>query len=143
MFVDEITTLAGKFVDRSALQEHSNGLFLKLSASMQRVQDLEEEVRHLKTLLECGVSLLKPVDVIEIINSPEKEIARTQIELLRQRQSNGMELSLEDTKRFEIFVKVIKLIDGSAPKQQKTMEFKDISEAKLIAMASEPTPNDK
>ena len=55
MSVDDITTLAGKFVTRASLQEFTNGLFLKLSASVQRVQDLESEVKHLKELLLCSV----------------------------------------------------------------------------------------
>jgi hypothetical protein len=107
-----------QYKEFNQLQEYAvaqEQTILQLSKKMQK---LEEERDHLKKLLETSMPLIKTEgqesSAEKILTSSEEHICVTQLEKLRD-ISSSRELTLEETRRVEIFSKVLN-IARNAPK---------------------------
>jgi len=93
---------------------------------------LKEEVKHLKTLLENTTPLMIQDNSFDrLIVSDEEAIAKIQLEKLRD-LALGRELTLEEAKRFEIFYKVLSSVRNT-PKNVKS-EVQKLNEKELLAL---------
>lgn len=89
----------------------------------KKIQRLEEERNHLKQLLESSVPLIKKegeTGVEKFLTSAEESICIMQLEKLRD-ISTGRELTLEETRRVEIFSKIL----ATFRNMPKTIELKN------------------
>ena len=129
-----VASLENEYKKTMDLKAYSDAQYKVIVASKAKIVELEDKVRHLENLLK----LANPAPVQSVIISPEQGICEQQIDILQQ-SALQRELTLEETKKFEIFVKTLALIkgkDANIPAEGKTILPKDISDAQLIALAT-------
>lgn len=86
----------------------------------KKLKGSEDEIKHLKKLLEGAVPVINAPAKIDFSANDEEAIAREQLYLLKK-ISAEKELTLEETKRYEIYTKMLislkekpKTIDASS-----------------------------
>lgn len=110
--IDTFTT----FEDLSAFARAQQKTLIELTKKNKK-QD--EEIKHLKKLLEGAVPVIASQKSIEFGANDEESIAREQLFRLKQ-LSSEKELTLEEAKRVEIFTKIL-----TGPKDKmRTIEVK-------------------
>lgn len=100
----------------------------------KKIQKVEEERDHLKTLLESSVPLIKKEGEQlgeKFLTTAEEAICVMQLDKLRD-VSSARELTLEETRKVEVFSKVLAAV-RNAP---KTIEIKNkqMSSEELLAL---------
>jgi len=130
----KIHTLAGDF-EKAALQEYCNSQFLALQKAKQEISQKQLEIDHLKALLTSTTPLVGEISENNFIVPDELTICEIQVQLIKKR---GMEkeLSLDDTKRLETLVKIMKVIKEQ-PKDRPKANFNDVPDNLLEAMAAQ------
>lgn len=135
MSLDNITSLSLKFKTHEELQSYANTQYVALQDAFYKIKQLEEQVLHLK-------SLLNPEHRIEEILVPtEQQICEMEIDKLRK-TSMERSLTLEETKRLDLYIKNLYLIKGTV-KDIET-DFKrlppGITRTQLEQIAAKPEP---
>lgn len=138
----DIQTIQDQYQD-STLKIQVEGYQKKNVELYQRLQDLEdiiklkdEEIKHLKGLLDSSVPSYSPSFVV----NDEEVIAIKQLDLLKQ-ASQLRPLSLEEVRIYDLLVKNKRLAQGASTNIVDTVKLpKD--KAKLIEIASRK-PNDQ
>jgi hypothetical protein len=133
---DNIVTLAGKFESVVQLQEYCDAQFRELERSIHRIQQLEGEVSHLKSLL-AGTTTLLDNKVERVVVSAEQAICEMQIEMLKK-TAMDRQLTLEETKRLDLLIKNLHISKQAKPAMEAEFTSGLISEADLIKLASVP-----
>lgn len=123
-----------QYKELSQLQEFAEAQQKTIIQLSKKIQKIEEERDHLKTLLESSVPLIKregEQSGEKFLTSAEEAICVMQLEKLRD-ISIGRELTLEETRKVEVFSKVLN-IARNAP---KTIEIKNkqLSNEELLAL---------
>ena len=122
--LSDISNVAEKFLENSEI--------LKLK---EQIQKKDEEITHLKQLLMSYSPLVGQAESIVLTN--EEIIAVKQIERLNK-ASLDRELTLDEAKRLDIYVKILRLVRGQSTtiNGDKKDLPKDLSPGKLIEIAS-------
>lgn len=102
--INQFTTLEDLQAFAKAQQKTLIDLTKKLKAS-------EDKVKHLEKLIEGAVPLVNPPAKIDFAANDEESIAREQLYLLK-RMSSERELNFEETKRVEIYSKILNALKG-------------------------------
>lgn len=138
--VTDITSLFKTFKSDREKQEFCEIQFAISVALQKQIKQLEDENKHLKELLTSTTHLMEPT---KIIVTPEEALIDGQINILEQR-GREHELTLEETKKLDLFLKNKNLI-----KQQPTTiqgESKPIksllSKKELLLLASKKDENE-
>lgn len=128
--------------EKEKLQTYSNAqtnTIIELSRKLKLAQD---EVSHLKKLLEGSVPLIKSEGSIITDKANDQEyICRTEINKLRE-ISRDRELSLEECKKLDIYSKILKDLALTPPKMDQSAAKKASSE-ELEAIVLEAGKNTK
>lgn len=115
------------------LRTYCNSQYQIIVKLQKKTAELEEKNRHLEELLKNSGNL--PVSSREILLNPDndEQIAREQLQLLKI-QSSQRELTLEETKRFEVYAKFL----NNKFNNSKTIvvESKKLQTDELLALAS-------
>lgn len=128
-----IDKMLDQFKELSDLQAFARAQQKTIVDLTKKNKALEEEVKHLKKLLESTVPIIKVPEEnkIDFNASDEEAIAREQLFKLKD-ISKERELTLEETKRVEIYSKIL-----AALKNQQTkpidVSSRKLSDAELIA----------
>lgn len=101
----------------------------------KKLKASDDEIKHLKKLLEGAVPLLNPPAKINFSANDEEQIAREQLFLLKQ-ISAEKELSFEETKKVEIFSKILTAIKDKKPKGLRDIELQAQNSETKQLMAS-------
>lgn len=100
----------------------------------KKIQEKEKEINHLKSMLESTVPIFEKTENIssplQLSGDDEETICRTQIRLLREIALKD-ELTLEQTKKFEIYAKTLMNIKNTP--QVIEVKSKKLSDAELLA----------
>lgn len=135
--VISISTLAGEFKTITELQEYCDAQYTALNKAMERVKQLEDEIAHLKTLLEGSTEVImekKP----ELEVSPEQAICEIQIQKL-QNDAKQRQLTLEETKRLDLLIKNLYLAKGQPTQITKNnINPAGYSDIDLMKIAQQP-----
>lgn len=123
-----------QYKELSQLQEFADAQQKTIIQLSKKIQKIEEERDHLKTLLESSVPLIKREGEQydeKFLTSSEEAICVKQLEMLRD-ASTKRELTLEETRKVEVFSKVLNAV-RNAP---KTIEIKNkqMSSEELLAL---------
>lgn len=86
----------------------------------KKLKASEDEIKHLKKLLEGAVPVINAPQKINFSTNDEEQIAREQLFLLKQ-ISAEKELTMEEAKKVEIFSKILTL-----GKEKKSKGLQDI-----------------
>lgn len=130
----DINDILNKFKNVKEVHEYTKVLFSKLESMTSHCQSLKQEVEHLKTQL---VNSKLPSIGLQISNEQlicEMELARLK-DLASQRS-----LSLEETKKFEIFSKQLINIKKEIPlkdEDETPINIKLLKEEDLIKLAED------
>lgn len=124
-----------QYKDFNQLQEFAQAQQTTIISLSKKIQKLEDERDHLKKLLESTVPLFnEPGKVIasgKLLTSAEEAICVMQLDRLRD-ISLERELTLEETRRVEIFSKVLASVK-SKPKDSDS-KAKEMSNEELLAL---------
>lgn len=138
----DIITLAGKFKSYSELQGYSDKQYIALQKAAEKIQQLESEVDHLKTLL-MNTTALIPKTEFEI--SDEEVICDLQIARLKER-SLQQELTLEETKKLDLLIKNKRLAKEQSTTivadSKNKIDTSEYTKSQLIQLAAQPIKNE-
>lgn len=132
--MSNIDKTVAQYKDFSQLQEFAQAQQTTIIQLSKKIQKLEDERDHLKKLLEGSVPILKtdnkPTLGEKFLTSDEEAICLMQLNKLRD-IATERELTLEETRRVEIFAKVL----AAAKNSPKVIEVKtkQMSTEELLA----------
>ncbi len=121
--------------DCAKLQAYSNAQTNTIIELSRKLKGAQDEVSHLKKLLEGSVPLIKAEGSNTGITSntnDQEYICRTEINKLRD-ISRDRELTLEECKKLDIYSKILKDLASNPPKLNES-EAKKASTAELLAL---------
>lgn len=105
----------------------------------------EEEISHLKSLLEKNVPVLiedkKPQQLIQLDLSPEEEIAEIQLNKLKEASKNRA-LTLEEARIYDLLVKNKRLSRKESTVNIENAAYKEISVIELMKVAGKSDDSD-
>lgn len=124
------------------LQAYSNAQTNTIIELSRKLKEAQDEVSHLKKLLEGSVPLIKPEGSIITDKANDQEyICRTEINKLRE-ISRDRELTLEECKKLDIYSKILKDLALTPPKMDQSAA-KKATDAELEAIVAEAGKNTK
>lgn len=126
-----------QYQDFNQLQEFAQAQQKTIVQLSKKIQKLEDERDHLKQLLESSVPIIKTEgspSVEKFLTSSEEAICTMQLEKLRD-ISMERELTLEETRRVEIFSKILATFRNTP----KTIELKtkSLKPEELLSLVEE------
>jgi hypothetical protein len=140
MSIDIMLSEVKDLAELRVFSEAQQKTIIKLS---KKNKELEEEIVHLKKLLETTAPIISPAPSAELSVSTEKfltsdqeAICRMQLNKLKE-ISYERELTLEEAKRVEIFSKIINVLENS-PKTIK-VETKNLDNKELLSLLDQDT----
>lgn len=134
---DKMIAQFSNFEDLQAFAKAQQKTLVDLS---KKNKSLDEEVKHLKKLLEGAVPVINAPAKIDFTANDEEAIAREQLYLLKK-ISSEKELNLEETKRVEIYAKILIALRSKEPKDING-KFKDQSQDELMAVLNQSENDD-
>lgn len=111
----------------------------------KKLKASEDEIKHLKKLLEGAVPLVSPIPKVNFSAQDEEQIAREQLFLLKQ-ISADKELTMEEAKKVEIFSKILNTLKEKKPKGLRDIELEaQNTETKqlMASLASDEKDDDR
>lgn len=131
-----IDKMIEKFKTTTELKTYCGVQFKTITNLTKKLKEKEEEVIHLKTLLEKNVQLMTVNESNVLVDSTDEEqICRTQLRRLRD-LSMARELTLEESKKAEIFVKLL-LNQINVKDDADEGNVKSLSTAELIKLVDD------
>jgi hypothetical protein len=106
--MDSVDQLSNKFIQEAKkkdLQEFCEKQFIQIQSLCKEVEGLKNENEHLKKLLTSNESFI--IDTVK--PTPEELICLQQIQMLQQ-TSEAMALTLEESKKLDTYVKLLRII---------------------------------
>lgn len=147
--LEDLKTVAQLKTELAKLNRENKAAFKTIDKLIKDTKKKDEEIAHLKDMLEKNVPLLveekKPQKVVQVELSPEEEIAELQLEKLRQ-ASRQRKLTLEETRQYDLLVKNKRLSQEQSTINLDSSQYKNLSEAELIKIAGavdEPSKKSK
>lgn len=127
--------LVQNFKTMKELRQYCNSQYRVINELNKRIVSLEEENKHLKDLLTRSTPILdNSSGSLEIYKDLSDELATClmQIKILKEKSLAG-ELTFEDTKKLEIYTKLlISLRDGKEKGDEATKALSDDELLKLV-----------
>jgi len=107
-----IDKMAIQFTEMSELKAYANAQYKTIIELNKKVNKLQEENNSLMNLMQSGIKK-EASGIVEVKSfmSPEEEICFTQLNRLNV-ISNSRELNLEESKRVEVFAKLLLSMKG-------------------------------
>lgn len=142
--VKSIGDLSQKFKDIESnylqLQKFSEAQDKTIQRLIDELKKKDESIQHLETLLKNSVPTINKVERIE--HSQEEIVAEAQLALIRRKAESGVELTLEEARKFEIFAKVKN--NTNSKDKPLSAQFKNLSDSKpeLLKLAKLPLKPD-
>lgn len=134
MRIDE---MANQFSTLTELREYCNSQYSVIIELNKKINKLEEENKHLQTLVEKATPLLLEQEgKLEVYKnlSDELTICLIQIKILKDK-SIDKELSFEDTKKLDILVKCLTLLQSGGKLPESLA--KNLSESEFTRLLEE------
>lgn len=136
--LNELRTNSQLKTDLTKLQRENSAAYKTIDKLIADNKKKEEEIAHLKTLLEQSVPVLiedkTPQKVLNFEVEPEEEIAEVQLHKLKE-ISRTRALTLEETRQYDLLVKNKRLAKEQSTINLESKDFNNVKEADLIAIA--------
>jgi hypothetical protein len=135
---NQIDEMAAKFKDFADLKAYSGAQYRTIVEQSKKIHALEEEIIHLRKLLENGGSTLikDPANKIEIYADVTDQEAICRIELKKLKDiSIERELTLEEAKRTEIYTKLLLSLTEKSKAPADTA--KRLDDSQLLALLTD------
>jgi len=126
-----------QFKEYSELKDYAESQYKTIFKQSQEITKLQEEVNKLNNLIKQSNIDANPDLLKDFKDLTDQEIiCKKQLETLRSKALEG-ELTLEETKKAEIYTKLLLSIDSS--RKQPKSPFKMLTEQELINLAENGT----
>lgn len=132
--------MINQFTNFEDLQAFAKAQQKTLIDLTKKLKTSEDKVKHLEKLVEGAVPLINPPAKVDFSANDEESIAREQLYLLK-RVSSERELNLEETKRVEIYSKILMALKGK--QKDITPPSRSLSNEQLMAAISEEKDDDR
>ncbi len=140
--LDDFKTIDQLKKEILSLTRENKAALITVDKVLKELNKKNEEIRHLQSLIEQSVPVIKKESQKLIIAvSPEESIAQTQLERLRQTAQNRV-LTLEEVRMYDLLVKNKRLVLDESTVNLGKNQYRDVAEAELIKVAAaEVKPN--
>jgi len=133
---DDIDKMIEQYKDVTSLQKYANAQYKTILSLTRKIKLLEQENIELKDLLEKATPVLEEDKKNFLIyqdngESDEEIISRVQLARLKE-ISLDRELTLEETKRVEIFNKILASKNNSKSNSEKTQKMNNEDLLKML-----------
>lgn len=131
-----IDKMAQQFKSISELQMYCDAQYQTIINLTKRINDLEAQKIHLEKLLSESTPIVKEnASEIQLLaeGTDQETICRIQLKKLRDKSMNGEELTLEETKRVEIYTKLILSIEANQKKDPED-HSKKLDDGQLLTL---------
>jgi hypothetical protein len=133
---DDIDKMIEQYKDVTSLQKYANAQYKTILSLTRKIKLLEQENIELKDLLEKTTPVLEEDKKNFLIyqdngESDEEIISRVQLARLKE-ISLDRELTLEETKRVEIFNKILASKNNSKSNSEKTQKMNNEDLLKML-----------
>ncbi len=139
---DEAANQFQSFADLAVYSSAQHETITKLNA---KINELEAKEKHLQKLLSDNSIIVGDIkdirDMFLKCEDPEA-ISRTQLKILRDRSMQG-ELSIEETKRVEIYTKILDSVEAKRKDRMKDVTGDKSTEELLLLVANENNGNQR
>lgn len=132
--MSNIDKTISQYKEFSQLQEFAQAQHTTIVQLSKKIQKLEDERDHLKSLLESSVPLIKTPNNVTSDDNDAEFICNLEISKLRE-ISTQRDLTLEETRRFETYFKIVSQINNRSKLPEKEAE-KTPSDALLALVES-------
>lgn len=131
--------MIAQFKTLEELQAFAKAQQKTLIDQQKKLREAQDKVKHLEKLLEGAVPVINAPAKIDPNSQDEEQIARQQLFLLKAKSNDG-ELSLEETKRVEIYSKILM----NLKQKEKDIEVpsRNLSNQELIATLQNTSEDD-
>ena len=135
---NNIDEMSKEFQALSEKQAYIEAQHTTITSLNKKINQYQEEIAHLKVLLESAVPLLPDLSGDVLGSSDEEAICRSQINKLHN-ASAQRELTLEECRKLEIYSKVLNAVT-SRPKLIK-FAAKNLDDVELLKLVSNDESN--
>jgi hypothetical protein len=137
--MSDIDKMAEQFKDFAALQAYCDGQYRMIVSLSTKINELEAKNKQLEELLGNSTPIIKEKSAeIQLLSqgTDEETICRIQLKILRDKCIAGEELTLEETKRAEIYAKLLLAIRNGDKKAEEELS-KGLDDAQLLEFLKE------
>ena len=133
---DKMIDTFKNFEDLSAFARAQQKTLIELT---KKNKAYEEEIKHLKKLLEGAVPIISDRPQVDFSANDEESIAREQLFLLKQ-ISKDKELTMEEARKVEIYSKILSLTKSKS--RDINGNSKQLNEGELLTLLSSSKTSD-
>lgn len=125
----ELDDLLEKFTEITELKAYASAQYTTILNLNDQLTSAKAEVAHLKEMLDASVPNIKKSALLAA--SPQEEACKREIYKLNQRSLTNP-LTLEETKKLEIYTKLLLAIENKAKPTDESL--KDLSDEELMSL---------
>lgn len=133
-----LRTIADHKKELAKLEKENRAAYKTIDKLIADNKKKEEEIDHLKKLLEDSVPVLvedkKPQETISFNITPEETIAHSQLRRLEE-TAMKRDLTLEETRKYDLLVKNKRLAQEQSTVNLNKQNYKELDDSKLIEIA--------
>lgn len=141
-----VNTILDNFNDVEDLKEYANSQYKTILTQSKKITELERKVESLESKL-AEAEQKAAVNSVLNLEQPEGQsdtetTCMVQIAMLKGLAMNR-ELTLEETKKLEIFAKTLQLMKGKITEDKKEKSSPKLTTEQLLALASSMTDTEQ
>lgn len=135
--ISELRTIADHKKELARLKREVNAAYKTIEKLLKDGQKKEEEISHLKNLLNSTVPIIKPEtkSLVKLDLTPEEEIAEMQLNKLRESAKNR-KFTLEEARIYDLLVKNKRLSQQQSTMNIEKTGYRDVTDIELLEIAS-------
>lgn len=136
---DSIDKMSKQFKDITELQSYCDAQYQTIISLSKKINELEGKNRSLEQMLSNGTPIVREVpQEIQLLSkgTDEETICRLQLKLFKDKVLDGEELTLEETKRVEIYAKLLIAIKTGDKKAEEKLTS-ELPDAQLLEFIKE------
>lgn len=121
---DSIDKMSKQFSNLNELQTYADAQYITIVSLNRKINELENKNKSLEAMLSSGTPIVKENSSdIQLLSqgSDEETICRLQLKLFKDKVLSGDELTLEETKRVEIYAKLLIAIRAGDKKGEEQL----------------------
>ena len=136
---DSIDKMSAQFRDMAELQAYCSAQYQTIITLTKKINDLETKKKQLEEMLMNSTPIIKEnSSELQLLSqgTDEETICRIQLKILKDKCLQGDELTLEESKRAEIYPKLLVALKGGNKKEAEKLADK-LDDSQLLEFLKE------